>query len=159
MSLERKQRMKLKGKSYTEDKYHLISNNLLTSSFDLLRSNIHKGCCVLNKTDYNYKLRSVIGQEDNSKVTKWTLFNKQVRDTFLCSWMISRMLLDCTNIGRAIGRILNMVYAPSVLIRDSIGSATSFFHTSMVLNPWSDDHLHMRKFIHTDLLSLLSKKQ
>ena len=71
MSLKRKQRMKLKVKSCTEDKYCLIFNNVLTSSFNLLQSNTHKGCCVLNITDYNYKLRSVFGKEDDSKVTKW----------------------------------------------------------------------------------------
>ena len=112
---------------------------------------------MLNTTDYNYKLRSVIGREDDSKVTKWTWFNKQVRDTCLCSWMISRKLVDHTNIGRAIGRILDMVYVPSVSMRDSIGSTTSFFHTSMVVHPVSDDHLSIRKFIHKGLLSSLSK--
>ena len=78
---------------------------------------------------------------------------------FLCPLMISRKLVDHTNIGRAIGNILNMVYSPSISMRDSVGSATSFFHTSMVVHPGSDDHLHIRKFIHKDLLSSLSKKQ
>ena len=82
-----------------------------------------------------------------------------MRDTFLCSWMISRKLVDHTNIGRAIGRILDMVYAPSVSMRDSIGPTASFFHTSMVVYPGSDDHLRIRKFIHEGLLSSLSKKQ
>ena len=52
-----------------------------------------------------------------------------------------------------------MVYAPSASMRESIGSTTSFFHTLMVVNPGSDDHLHIRKFIHERLLSSLSKKQ
>ena len=73
--------------------------------------------------------------------------------------MISRKLVDHTNIGRAIGRILDMVYAPSKSMRDSIGSTTSFFHTSMVVHPGSDDHLRIRKFIHEGLLSSLSKEQ
>ena len=55
-------------------------NNVLTSDSDLLQFNTHKGCYVLNATEYNYKLRSVIGQEDESKVTKWTWFNKHVCD-------------------------------------------------------------------------------
>ena len=114
---------------------------------------------MLNTTDYNYKLRSVIGQEDDPKFTKWTWFDKQVCDTFLCSWMISRKLVDHTNIRRAIGHILDKVYAPSVSMRDSIGSVISFFHTSMVLHPGSDDHLRIRTFIHEGLLSSLSKKQ
>ena len=61
--------------------------------------------------------------------------------------------------GRAIGCILDVVYTPSVLMRDSIGSATSFFHTSMVLHPGSDDHLRIREFIHEGLLSSSLKKQ
>ena len=82
-----------------------------------------------------------------------------MRDTFLYSWMISRKLVDHTNIGRAIGRLLDMVYAPSASMRDSIGSTTSFFHTSMVVHPGLDDHLRIHKFIHKGLLSSLSKKQ
>ena len=143
--------MELKKNECREGRYHHIFNNVLESSSELLQSNTHKGCCVLNTTDYNYKLRSVIGQEDDSKVTKWTWFNKQVCDIFLCSWMISRKLVDHTNIGRAIGRILDMVYVPSVSMRDSIGSTTSLFHTSIVLHPGSDGHLRIRKFIHKGL--------
>ena len=73
--------------------------------------------------------------------------------------MVSQKLVDHTNIGRAIGRILDKVYAPSVSMRDNIGSTTSFFHTSMVLNPGSDDHLCINKFIHKGLLPSLSKNQ
>ena len=62
---------------------------------------------------------------------------------FLCSWMISRALVDYTNIGR----------------RDIIASTTSFCHTSMVSHPGSDDYLHIRKFIHEGLLSSSLKKQ
>ena len=93
---------------------------------------------MLNTTEYNYKLRSMIGQKDESKGTKQTWLNKQVRDTFLCSWMISRKLVDHTNIGRAIGCFINMVYAPSVLMRNIIRSVTSLFHTSMVVHPGLD---------------------
>ena len=87
------------------------------------------------------------------------LVNKQVHDTFLCSWMISRKLVDHTNIGRAIGCLLDLVHAPSASMRDSIGSTTSFFYTSMVVHHGSNDHLPIRKFIHEGLLSSLSKKQ
>ena len=159
MFLKRKKGAKLKAKGCAEDRYHHIFNNLLESSSNLLPTNIHKGCSVLKATDYNYKLRSIIGREDNSSITKWTWFNKQVRDTFLCSWMISWALVDFTNIERAIGWILDMVYAPSMSMRDSIGSTTSLFHIWMVVNPESDDHLRIRKFIHEGLLSSLSKKQ
>ena len=102
---------------------------------------------------------SVIGQEDKSKVTKWTGFNKQVHDMFLCSWMILQKLVDHTNIGRAIGCLLDLVYAPFAGMRDSIGSTTSFFHTSMVVHPGLNDHLHIRKFVHKGLLSSCWKKQ
>ena len=54
---------------------------------------------------------------------------------------------------------VNMVYAPSVSMKDSIGSTTSFFHTSMVVHPVSDDHLRIRKFMPKGMLSSLSKKQ
>ena len=101
----------------------------------------------------------MIGQEDETKVTKWTLFNKQACDTLLCSWMISRKLVDHTNIGRAIGRLLDLVYAPSASMRDSIESTTQFFHTSMVVHPGLDDPLCIHKFVQEGLLSSLSKKQ
>ena len=140
-------------------KNHLMFNNVLTSDSNLLWSNPNRGCCMLKEIEYNYKLRSVIWQEDASKATKWMWFNKQVCDTFICSWMISRKLVDHTNIGRAIGHLLNLVYAPSISMRDSIRSTTSFFHTSMVVHSRSDDHLHIRKFIHKSSLSSLSKKQ
>ena len=110
ISLKRKQRIKLKAYSHKENEYHLILNNILTSDSDLLWFNTYKGYCVLNTTEYNYKLSSVIGGEDKSEVKKWTLFNKQVYDTFLCSWMISRKLVDHTNIGWTIGRLLDLGY-------------------------------------------------
>ena len=44
-------------------------------------------------------------------------------------------------------------------MRDSIGSATLFFCTSMVLHPGLDDHLRIHKFIHEGYLSSLMKKQ
>ena len=84
----------------------------------------------------------MIGREDDSKFTKWTWFDKQVHDTFLCSWTISRKLVDHTNIGRAIGRILDKVYVPSVSMRDNIGSVTSFFYSSRGFHLELDDHLH-----------------
>ena len=159
MSLRRKRRAKLKAKGCAEGHYCYILNHVLESSSDLVRSNTHKNCCMLDTTDYNYKLRSVIGQEDDSKDTKWTWFDKQVRDTFLCSWMISPKFVDYTDMGRAIGRILDKVYTPSVSMRDSIGSTTSFFHASMVSHLGLDDHLRIHKFRNVGLLSLLSKKQ
>ena len=64
MSLKRKQRTKLKACSPEEDKHYLMFNNVLPSDSDLLHNNTHKGCCISNANEYNYKLRSIIGQED-----------------------------------------------------------------------------------------------
>ena len=158
MSLKRKRRTKLKASSPEEDKYHLILSNVLQFDSDNLCTNTHKECFLLNANEYNYKLRSVIGREDESKATKWTWFNRKVRDTLLCSWVISRKLVDHTNIGRAIRLLLDLVYAPSMGMKDCVGSTTSFFCTSMVVHPGSNDHLRIRKFIHNGLLSSLSKK-
>ena len=54
---------------------------------------------------------------------------------------------------------VSILYAASAGMRESVGSTTSFFHTSMVVHHESDNHLHIRKFIHKGLLSSLSKKQ
>ena len=159
MSMKRKRRTKLKTWSPEQDKYHIMFNNVLPSDSDILCTNTHKGCCLLNANEYNYKLRSVIGKEDVSKVTKWMWFNKQAHATLFCSWMISRKLVDSSNTGRAIGRLLNLAYAPLAGMRNSVGSTTSFLHTSMLVNSGSNDHLCIRKFIHEGLLSSLTKKQ
>ena len=44
----------------------------MESSSDLIQSNTHKSCRMLNKTDYNYKLRRVLRRKDNSTANKWT---------------------------------------------------------------------------------------
>ena len=89
----------------------------------------------------------------------WTLFGKQVRTTFLWSWMISGALVDYTNIGKIIGCILDNMYAPCVSMSNSIGSITSFFHTSMVVHPRFNDYLQIHNSIHGNILSSSSKKQ
>ena len=76
MSMERKQRTIFKARCPKQYKYHLMLNNVLPSDSELLCTNTHKGYCLLNANEYNYKLRSVIGQGNESKVTKWTWFNK-----------------------------------------------------------------------------------
>ena len=76
MSMKRKRRMKLKAYNSREGKYHLMFNNVLPFDSDLLQTNTHKGCCMMNTNEYNYELRSVIGKEDEYKVTKWTWLNK-----------------------------------------------------------------------------------
>ena len=69
MTPKRKQGAKLKTEGCAEGRYHLMFNNMLESSSDLLQTNTHKGFSTLTAIDYNYKLRSVIGQEDNYNVT------------------------------------------------------------------------------------------
>ena len=59
--MKRKQRTKLKAKVCAEDCYHHIFSNVLESISELLHSNTHKACCMLDKTNYNYKILSAIG--------------------------------------------------------------------------------------------------
>ena len=82
-----------------------------------------------------------------------------MRDTLFCSWMISQKLIDGSNIGKTFGRLLDLVYVPSEGMRNSVGSTISFFHTSMVVNTGSDDHLCIGKFMHKGLLSSLLPNQ
>ena len=89
---------------------------------------------MINALDYNHKLRSVIGREDDFTANKWKWFDTQVRNTFLWSWMISRALVDYTDMGRIIGCILDDLHAPYVSMNGSIGSITPYFHTSMVVH-------------------------
>ena len=51
-------------------------------------------------------ISAVIGQGDDVTANKWKWFDTQLRDTFLWSWMISQALVDYTNMGRIIDRIL-----------------------------------------------------
>ena len=113
----------------------------------------------MNVMDYNYKLRSVTGQEDDFTANKQTLFDTQVRATFLWSWMISGPLIDYTNMGRIIGCILDGIQTPYVSMKDSIRKITSHFHTSMVEHQGSNDHLQMCNLIYRNILTSLSKKQ
>ena len=61
MSMKKKRRSNLKARNPKQDKYHLMFNNVLPSDSDLICTNTHKRCCLLNVNEYNYKLRSVIG--------------------------------------------------------------------------------------------------
>ena len=114
---------------------------------------------VTNALDYNYRLRSVIGQEDNFTVNKWKCFDTQVRDTYLWSWMIPQSLVDYTDMGRIICCILDNVYVPSMSMKYSIGSLTTYFHTSMVVHSWTNNHLQIHNLIHGNILFSSSKKQ
>ena len=55
--------------------------------------------------------------------------------------MISRALVDYTDMGRTIGRILDDVQALYMSMHDSIRTVTSHFYTLMVVHPGSNDHL------------------
>ena len=44
-------------------------------------------------------------------------------------------------------------------MKDSIGSITSYFHTSTVVHPGFNDYLRIRNLIHGNILLLSSKKQ
>ena len=131
----------MKAKECAEDRYHRMFNHKVESSLHLVPSCSLMGSCMMDTMDYNYKLRSVIGREDDFKANKWTCFDKQVHATFLWSWIISQALVDYTNTRRIIGCILDDVYATCVSMDNSIGTITSYFHTSMVVHPGSNDHL------------------
>ena len=105
ISMKRKQRTILKTQYRKQDKYQPMINTVLPSDSDLLYTNTQKGCCLLNANEYNNKLRCVIGWEDVSEVTKWTWFNKQVRDTLFCLWMMPRKLIDGSNIRRLFNQL------------------------------------------------------
>ena len=78
--------------------------------------------------------------------------NKCVKHLYAHGWYHGHWLISPPLKGQ-IRRLPNVVYAPSASMRESIESTTSFFHMSMVVNPGSDDHLRIRKFIHKGLLS------
>ena len=86
-------------------------------------------------------------------------FDTQVCDRFLWSLMISRALIDYTDIEKIIGCILDNLYESSVSIKDNIGSKTSYFYTSIVVDQGSNDHLQINNLIHGNMLSSSLKKQ
>ena len=75
----------LKTKGCAEGRYHRMFNHRIESSSHLVQSCAHKGCCMMNAMDYNHKLRSIIGPEDDFTANKWIWFDKQVCATFLWS--------------------------------------------------------------------------
>ena len=159
MLLKRKQSAKVKAKGCAEGHYHQKFNHKLELSTHIVISCLHVCLYMTNTLNNNYKLRSVFGQKDDFTTNTWKWFDTQVRDIFLWSWMISRSLVDYTDIGRIFGCILDNVYAPSVSMKDSIRSITSYFHTSIVIHLGSNDHLRISTLILASMLSLSSKKQ
>ena len=71
MFLKRKRSAKVKAKGCAEGHYHRKFNHKLESSSHIVTSCFHVGSYVMNAMDYNYKLRSVIGREDDVKANKW----------------------------------------------------------------------------------------
>ena len=62
--------MKVKG--CVEDRYGQEYNHGVESSSHIILSHAHVSSCVTNVMDSNYKLTSVIGQEDDFTANKWT---------------------------------------------------------------------------------------
>ena len=83
MFLKRKQRAKMKAKGCAEGHYHQMFNHKAESSSHLVPSCSHMGSCMIDTMNYNYKLRNVIGQEEDFTANKWTWFDKKVYATFL----------------------------------------------------------------------------
>ena len=159
MFLKWKRSGKVKAKWCDEGQYHRNFNHELRSSSHFVPSCAHKGSCVMNAMDYNYKLRSVIGREDDFTTNKRTWFDAQVCATFFLSWMISLALADYTDIGRIICCILHYVLALHVSLNDSIGSVTSYFHVSKIVHSGSNTHLQLRNLIHGNMISSALKKR
>ena len=78
MFLKRKSSRKVKAKGCAKGRYCREYSHKVESSSHIVPSYAHVGSCVTNSMDYNYKLRSVIGQEDNFTVKKWKWFDTQV---------------------------------------------------------------------------------
>ena len=67
MFLKRKGSGGMKAKGCAEGWYHQNFNHILESSSHLVSSCAHEVSYVKNTINYNYKLRSGIGQENNNK--------------------------------------------------------------------------------------------
>ena len=159
MLLKKEQNAREKTKGCAEGHYHPKFNHKLVLSSHIVTSCLYLGSYVMNTFDYNYKLKSVIGQENDFTTNKWKWFDTQVCDTFLWSCLISRSLVDYTNMSGIISRILDNVCVLSMPTKDSIGSITSHFCTSMVVPPRSNDHLRIHNLIYENMISSSSKKQ
>ena len=75
----------MKAKGCAEGRYYQMFNHKVESSLDFVPTCAHASSYVMNTIDYNYKLRSVIGREDDLTAKKWSWFDTQVCATFLWS--------------------------------------------------------------------------
>ena len=116
---------------------------------------------LIKNTLYNffYKVRSVFGREDDFTAKKWTWFDTQVCTTLLWPWVVSRALVDCTEIGRIISCLIDTVQTPSASGTDSNGTITSYVHTSLSVYPETNNHIQMCNLVQGIMLSLSSKKE
>ena len=108
MFLRRKQSRKVKAKRCAKGRHNQKCNQEMESSSYIVPSYAPVGSFLTNNVmdyNFNYKLRSVIGREDNFTTNKRELFDTQVCATLLWIWMISQALVEYINIGRSIGDI------------------------------------------------------
>ena len=117
--LKRKQSGKMKAKRCAKEHHHRKYNYKVESSSHIIPSYALVGSSLTNTMDYNlyYKLMSVIGREHDFTANKWKCFDIQVRATLLWTWMISRALVDYTDMGRIVSGILDNVQAPYVSMK------------------------------------------
>ena len=79
--------------------------------------------------------------------------------TLLWIWMVSRTIVDYTEIGRIIGGLFYTVQGLLVLGTNNNEIITSHFHISLALYPESNYHVRMCDSVHRNMLSLSSKKK
>ena len=120
MFLKRKQSRKMKGKGCAKGRPHQEHITKEGSSSPIISLYALLGSFLVNAIDYNfnYKLRSTFGQEDDFTANKWTWFDMQVSTILLWTRVVSQTLVDYTKIGRIIGGLLNDVQVPSALVTD-----------------------------------------
>ena len=133
MFLKRKQSKEVKGKGCVKGCPHQECNNEIESSSLVVSPYIVMGSCLMNVMDYNfnYKLRNVVGQEDDFTANKWMWFDIQVCATLLWTWVILQVLVDYTDMGIIIGGLLDDIQEPYVSANDSNGTITPYCHIPM----------------------------
>ena len=125
--MKSKQSRKMRVKGCAEGHHHRECNHKVELSLHIIPSYALMGSCLMNVMDYNfnYKLRSVVGREDDFTANKWTWFDIQVCASLMWIWMISQALIDYTNMGRIIGGLLDNVQALYVSASNNNGTITS----------------------------------
>ena len=85
MFVKKKRSGKIKGKIFVKGRPHQEYITKEESSLPIISSYDLTGLCLMNTMDYNfnYKLRSLFGQEDYFITNTWTWFDMKVRNTLL----------------------------------------------------------------------------